>query len=99
MSKVISISEKLSQEKPKIELNGKEYIVNNSFIAVTKMEEMLKNDTMSSAKMAVLTTMGEQFLIDVDFDNIAVDNIKVIVTAITAAIQGVDYETVASRFQ
>jgi len=99
MNQVINLSDKLSQEKPKLELNGKEYIVNNSFIAVTKMEELLRDERMESAKLAVLTTMGESFLNDIDFDNMSVPNIKIIVIAITAAIQGVSYDDVAKRFQ
>ena len=99
MAKIINITDKLTTDKPKIIVGGKEYTVNNGMSTVLKFEELAEEKTTESMIKAVEIAIGEPAAKELDVKNMGIDNFKVLITAIMAASQGLEYEEAASRFQ
>lgn len=98
MSKVISITDKLSSEKPALEFNGKIYPVDDSIETVFKFEEKLGTGTKGMLE-AIELTLGKQAVKELGVTKMSTENFKILVIAIMAAIQGITYEEADARFR
>ena len=94
---VINISDKLSNEKPKLQIGEKEYEINNSMETMAKFEELLEKSTINNMEQAVTVALGEGAQ-ELDIRQMSLDNFKVVTTAILAGIQGITYEEAEARF-
>lgn len=96
---VINITDKLTYEKPKLQIGEKEYEVNNSMETMLKFEELMSNSTLANMEKAISVTLGEKAVKELDIIKMSMDNFRVISIAIMAAIQGISYEDADTRFQ
>lgn len=99
MAKIINITDKLSSEKPKIIIGENEFEVNNSMMTVMKFEELLNDSTTEAFKKAITLSLGEDAVDKLNFEELSVENFKIVTVAILAAMQGIDYEEAEKRFQ
>ena len=99
MAKIINITDKLSSEKPKIQIGEKEYEVNDSMENVIKFEELAVAGTMDSMIGALELSLGKAASDELNVKKSSFGNFKVIVTAILALTQGIEYEEAEARFQ
>ncbi|PYG90137.1 hypothetical protein LY28_00017 [Ruminiclostridium sufflavum DSM 19573] len=99
MSKVINITDKLISEKPVIQIGDRNYPVNDGMSTVLKFEELAVSGTSENMVEAILIALGEQAAKELDVANMPIANFKVLSIAIMAAVQGVEYEEAAARFQ
>lgn len=98
MAKIINITDKFSNDKPKIVIGKKEFEVNDSIEAVLKFEELSNEGSVDALKQAIKITLGEKAVDDFGINKISISNFKVLTVAIMAAIQGIDYEEAEKRF-
>lgn len=99
MAKIINISDKLSNEKPKLLIGDVEYTINNGMSTMLKFEECLSKQDISSMVKAVELVIGEEEAKQIGINEMTFEDFKVIVIAITAAMQNVDYEEAEKRFR
>ena len=99
MGKVINVTSRLSNDKNKVEINGKEYEVNNTLGAVKKFEACIKESTIESIMAGFETVLGKKAMQEIKIDSFNMEGIKVLTIAIMAALQGVGYEEIEARFQ
>lgn len=97
MTKIINITEKISLEKPVIQIGEDMYEVNDTMGVVLKFQELVSDE--NNVKIALELALGEEAAKKLDFESMRVSNYKVLITAIMAAMQGLTYEEAASRFQ
>ena len=98
MAKIINISDKLSFEKPCIQVGEKTYTVNDSLETVMKFEEVYGDgDTMSMLE-CLKVALGQTAYEELDFEKMSFKNIQVWFLAINAAMQDMTYEETESRF-
>lgn len=98
MSKVINISDKLSDAKPSIVVGEKSYEVNDSMEVVFKFEEVT-NAGNQGAVTAIKLALGEKAYKELKVEKMSVGNFKVLMTAIMASMQGLTYEDAEARFR
>lgn len=98
MSKVINISDKLSMEKPCIELNGVQYPVNDSLEAVMKFEELYADGDTNGMLECLRVALGAPVVEQMNFEKMSFRNIQVWFFAVMAAMQDITYEEVEDRF-
>lgn len=98
MAKVIDITERLSNTKPVIKINGKEYVVNDSIEAMFKFESLGSKGSKGMID-AVELAIGKEAAKEIGVEKLSVSNFKVLTTAIMAAMQGLSYEEAEARFQ
>lgn len=103
MSKIIDISSKLTNEKPKLKLaEDKIYDINDR-----KNTILLLNQEMQSANLDDLTVIDEMIEIllgkdaakEINDMNLSISAYQSIIIAIMAAITGEEYETAEERFR
>jgi hypothetical protein len=99
MAKVINITDKLSNEKPVIVIGDKKYPVNNTMAAVMKFEELSMAGTQDKFKEAFKIALGEKNAKEIGVETMSIPNFKVLNIAILAAMQDLDYDEAAARFQ
>ena len=99
MAKVVKITDKLTSEKPVIEVDGVKYEVNDSLEVVFKFEEALGSGKLTAMTGALEIALGKKAFKELKLDKLSVKNFKVWMYAILAAMQDEDYETVEARFQ
>jgi len=97
MTKIINITEKISLEKPVIQIGEDMYEVNDTMGVVLKFQELVSDE--NNVKIALELALGEEAAKKLDFESMRVSNYKVLITAIMAAMQGLTYEEAASRFE
>lgn len=98
MSKVINITDKLSDERPSLKVGEKEYPLNDSMETVFKFEELATTGN-KGAMEAIKMALGEKAYKELKIEKLSVANFRVIMTAIMAAMQGMTYEETEARFQ
>lgn len=99
MAKIINISDKLSSEKPCIQVGDKTYTVNDSLEAVLKFEEAYGDDgDMQSMLECMKVALGNEAYEALEVEKMSFKNIQVWFFAIMAAMQDEDYDVVESRF-
>lgn len=99
MAKIINISDKLSSEKPCIQVGEKTYQVNDSLETVMKFEEAYGDggDTQSMLECMKIA-LGEKAYKEIKPEKASFKNIQVWFFAIMAAMQDMTYEDIESRF-
>lgn len=98
MGKIINISEKLSLDKPRIEVNGKLYEVNDSLETVMKFEESYGDGDIHSMLEGMKVALGETAYEEMNFEKMSFKNVQVWFFAVMAAMQDMSYDEVESRF-
>jgi len=98
VAKIINITDKLSKERPKIQVGEKQFEVNNSMETVLKFEELATVSTSESMMKAIDLTLGVEASAELDIKSWSIDNFKVITTAILAAMQDIEYDEAEARF-
>lgn len=98
MSKIINITDKLSNEKPSLQIGEKLYHVNDGVTTVLKFEELATAGTTGAMVEAITTALGEKASKELKIENMSIGNFKVLSIAIMAAVQGIEYEEAAARF-
>ena len=99
MAKIINISDKLSLEKPKLVVGDKIYTVKDGMDTVMKFEELAAASTADSLTQAIEISLGKEAADELDIKSWSLANFKVLTIAILAAMQGIEYDEAASRFQ
>ena len=98
MAKIINISDKLSFEKPCIQVGEKTYTVNDSLETVMKFEEVYGDGDTTSMLECLKVALGKEAYKELDFEKMSFRNIQVWFLAINAAMQDLTYEETESRF-
>ena len=91
---IINITDKLAMDKPVIQIGDKKYTVNNGMATVLKFEELMAQGGTKSILDAINLAVVGGF----DANDMSLAQVKVIMIAISAAMQGVDYEVAEARF-
>lgn len=100
MAKIINISDKLSSEKPCIQVGEKTYTVNDSLETVMKFEEVFDSSGDTQGMLECLkVALGATAYKEAKFEKMSFSNIQVWFKAVMACMQDLDYEEVERRFQ
>ena len=99
MAKVINISDKFSTEKPKIQIGEEEYEVSDTMETVLQFQELADNNDIDKMKAAIELALGKENTEKLNINAMRVENFRVLTIAIMAAMQGLEYEEVESRFR
>ncbi|WHH58486.1 hypothetical protein [Petroclostridium sp. X23] len=99
MAKIINITDKLSSEKPKIVIGDKEYTVNDGMETVLKFEELASDSSADNMVQAIELSLGADAVKELQVRKMSISNFKVLTIAIMAAVQGIEYDEAAKRFQ
>jgi hypothetical protein len=98
MAKIINISDKLSFEKPCIQVGEKTYTVNDSLETVMKFEEVYGDGDAQGMLECLKVALGEAAYDELQFGKMSFKNIQVWFLAINAAMQDLTYEETEARF-
>lgn len=98
MAKIINISDKLSFEKPSIQVGEKKYPVNDSLETVMKFEEVYGDGDATGMLECLKVALGQEAYDELKFEKMSFKNIQVWFLAINAAMQDLTYEETESRF-
>lgn len=98
MAKIINISDKLSFEKPCIQVGEKTYTVNDSLETVMKFEEVYGDGDTQGMLECLKVALGETAFEELQFEKMSFKNIQVWFMAINAAMQDLTYEETEARF-
>lgn len=98
MAKIINISDKLSNEKPCIQVGDNTYTVNDSLETVMKFEEMYGSGDSQGMLECMKIALGSSAYKELKFEKMSFSNIQVWFIAIMAAMQGMSYDEVENRF-
>jgi hypothetical protein len=101
MAKIINITDKLINEKPKIQIRDKVYEVNNGLNVVTKFEELAFSNSMADVTDALNVALGKKAVSELTKNkkDLTVSNLQTIILAIFAAMLDIDYEVAEARFR
>ena len=99
MAKIINISDKLSFDKPSIQIGEKTYEVNDSLETVMKFEEVYGDGDTQGMLECLKVALGETAANELQFDKMSFKNIQVWFLAINAAMQDMTYEETEARFR
>lgn len=99
MAKIINISDKLSSEKPVIQVGDKQYEVNDSLETVMKFEEVYGDGDIEGMLECMSIALGEAAVEEMNLKGTSFKNIQVWFFAIMAAMQDVEYEEIEARFR
>ena len=99
MAKIINISDKLSLERPFIQVGDKQYEVNDSLETVLKFEEMYDDGDTQGMLECMKVALGEDAYAELSFEKLSFKNIQVWFFAVMAAMQDISYDEVEARFR
>jgi len=99
LAKLINISDRLSKGKPKIQIGEKQYEINDSMSNVIKFEELASASTSESMLKAIELSLGKAAVKEIGVQDWSISNFKILITAILAAMQDMEYEEAEKRFQ
>lgn len=99
MAKIINISDKLSFEKPCIQVGEKTYTVNDSLETVMKFEEVYGDGDSTSMLECLKVALGQTAYEELNFEKMSFKNLQVWFLAINAAMQDMTYEETENRFR
>lgn len=101
MSNIINISNKLNNEPKFIILGeGKQYKVNDNYKTLMKASALFEGQNVNEADAmmkSIELILGKTARTEVE--EMSIENIRVVFTAVMAAVQGLPYEAVEARFQ
>lgn len=98
MAKIINISDKLSMDKPVIQVGEKTYTVNDSLETVMKFEESYGDGDTQSMLECMKVALGDKAYKEMKFEKMPFKNVQVWFFAVMAAMQDMTYEEVEARF-
>ena len=98
MAKIINITDRLSIIKPVIVIGEKSYPVNDEMGTVLKFEELVVTSSIYSMIKALELSLGEKAVEEIGAKEMSLANFKVLMTAILACMQGIEYEEAEARF-
>ncbi|PWV97437.1 hypothetical protein DFQ01_12181 [Paenibacillus cellulosilyticus] len=96
---LINITDKLSTARPQIQIGDKHYDVNDSLESVFKFEELAAEGSTKKVLESITAALGEEAIEEIGVKKMSVANLKVLTTAVMAAMQGLTYEEADARFQ
>lgn len=103
MSKIIDISSKLTNERPKLKLaDDKIYEIDDRKNTILKMNQKMQNadiDNMEFIDEMIGILLGEKAAKEINEMDLSISNYQSIMIAIVAAVTGEDYETAEARFR
>lgn len=99
MSRVVNISDKFSTELPVIQIGEKAYTVETGMETVLKFEELTSTESTDTIEKAISIALGDEAAKELNVRRMPMSNIKVLITAIFAAMLDVDYDVADARFQ
>lgn len=103
MSKVIDISAKLTNERPKLKLaEDKVYEIDDRKNTILKLDQKMQNANIEDVKFIdemIAILLGEKAAKEIDGMNLSISNYQSIMIAIMAAITGEEYEVAEKRFR
>ena len=99
MAKIINISDKLSLDKPVIQVGDKSYEVNDSLETVLKFEEMFGDGDTQGMLECMKLALGAKAYKELGFEKSSFKNVQVWFFAVMAAMQDMTYEEVEARFR
>lgn len=99
MAKIINISDKLSFDKPCIQVGEKTYTVNDSLETVMKFEEVYGDGDTQGMLECLKVAVGDEAYAELEFEKMSFKNIQVWFLAINAAMQDLTYEETENRFR
>ena len=99
MATRISISSRLKKEKPVIEIDGVDYEVSDTMTTVLEFEDLIENMSTENAVKAIEIALGKQAAKEIGIKEMRLENFKILVTAILACMQGIEYEEAERRFR
>lgn len=103
MSKIIDISAKLTNERPKLKLaEDKIYEIDDRKNTVLKMDQEMKNadiDNVEFIDTMIKLLLGEKAAKEIDAMELSITDYQAIMIAIMAAVTGEDYEVAEARFR
>lgn len=100
MSNVVNITDKFAKEdKGSIKIGDKVYEVEKSVEAVLRFEEISDNGSVRGLLSAIEGALGKEAAEEIGIRQMGIPNIKVLMTGLMAAMQGVTYEEASARFQ
>lgn len=98
MAKIINISDKLSNEKNQVQIGEKFYDVDDSMQAMIKFEELITGkQSIANMNKAIEVALG----LEAANNTVkwSLKNFKVLIIAILAAMQDIEYEEAEKRFR
>lgn len=103
MSKMINISAKLTNERPKLKLaEDKIYEIDDRKNTILKMNQKMQNADIEDVEFIdemIGMLLGEKAAKEIDEMNLSIANYQTIMIAIIASITGEDYEVAEKRFR
>lgn len=102
MSKIIDISAKLTNERPKIKISeDKIYEIDDRKNTILKMYQMFRDGDVNDIEMmdeVIKMLLGEKAAKEIDEMSLSIKNYQTIVIAIMAAIQEITFEEAEKLF-
>jgi hypothetical protein len=98
MAKVINITDKLSKEKPKIQIGEKFYEVDNSMSTMLKFQSLTRESTEDSLSKSIELALGSEVAKELNVTTWCVADFKVLSIALMAAMQDIEYGEAEARF-
>jgi len=103
MGKVIDISAKLTNERPKLKIaEDKIYEIDDRKNTILKLNQKMKNanmDDVSFIDEVIEMTLGKEAAKEINEMDLSMSAYQNIMIAIMAAVMGEDYETAEARFR
>lgn len=103
MSKVIDISAKLTNERPKLKLaEDKIYEIDDRKNTIIKLNREMKNVDMEDIEVIdgmIALLLGDKAIKEIDEMGLSISSYQSIMIAIMSAITGEEYEVAESRFR
>lgn len=103
MSKIIDISAKLTNERPKLKLaEDKVYEIDDRKNTIIKMENTLKNSDINDLDFLdkiIGLLLGEKAVKEIDEMDLSISDYQTIVIAIMASIQELEFEEAKQLFR
>ena len=99
MSKVINITDKLDNNVNSFQIGEEVFPVDNSLTTVMKFNELAQDLSVESFTSAIEISLGKKAVKSINPSKVKVQNFKVILTGIFAAMMDLDYEEAEARFQ
>lgn len=103
MSKVIDISAKLTNERPKLKLSeDKVYEIDDRKNTILEMYQKMQEGNINDLELldeVIGLLLGEKAAKEIDEMNLSIKDYQTIVIAIMAAIQEIEYEQAEAMFR
>ncbi|MFS0858335.1 hypothetical protein [Paenibacillus taichungensis] len=100
MANIINLTDKFAtDEVASIQIGNKKYPINNSVEAVLGFEELANDASVKGLLNAIQGSLGEKAVTEIGVRKMSVENLKVLMSGLVAAMQGLTYEEAAARFR